>query len=554
MATSPEHMDDLIATPAKGARPPITANPAFPWIVALWCAALLGIGSFVLPVAVLERISTASGLASALPAAAPPLGFTAQSLMALVGTLAGGVLGFMLARKLAAPRTRAISDRNRLISEDDVSIMDLEPDGFDAFGDTPLARRRSLAIEEEDGYSDFLEIAPVPGEGSVPEPRLVDAQLAEHWHEDDLPQPDTETGEPEELPVEMHKKLIDEELIDEAGAAPEPFEVPASPEPVEDEIARPEPSGAAGPLPFSPPSMARYNPPEDHDGEETEAEVELDSEPETVFDPVSDVQESEDSVSDNQDSEKFQPRDYAPAPVEPDTLHEFAPAENVSLAADDGETAGQDEGLVQLVQRLEATLEKHREWSAGRASAGPMGAPAALTLAQEPSDVSEEDAEPPLPDEFDPAPAEEAVQATAAYFGSAPPAAGTGDGPPFGALAGIAEKKLSDFNFEAGFDDDEENEHAFAASLTLPTMKLAQTPPAERPAFDRPPASPEPEEGIGNQPAVLFPNQHEDQGSPAGVAADPGLQFPQAARPRPSNDDHDRALREALMNLQRMGK
>ena len=60
---------------------------------------------------------------------------------------------------------------------------------------------------------------------------------------------------------------------------------------------------------------------------------------------------------------------------------------------------------------------------------------------------------------------------------------------------------------------------------------------------------------------MLFPNQTSRTATaPASRAFDPppaqGSAAPtqRAERPKPSNDDNERALREALMNLQRMGK
>ena len=58
----------------EAARLPVSLHPAFPAIVALWFAALLGIGSLVLPAALLDRVVSATSLASLLPAASPPLG------------------------------------------------------------------------------------------------------------------------------------------------------------------------------------------------------------------------------------------------------------------------------------------------------------------------------------------------------------------------------------------------------------------------------------------------------------------------------------------------
>ncbi|MGB3166892.1 MAG: hypothetical protein WBA68_08975, partial [Alteraurantiacibacter sp.] len=84
-------------------KPPITANPAFPAVVALWFAALFGMGTLILPVHVLEAAVSAIGLPAIWQAAAPPLGFTARSAIALVATSTGALSGFALARRLAAP-------------------------------------------------------------------------------------------------------------------------------------------------------------------------------------------------------------------------------------------------------------------------------------------------------------------------------------------------------------------------------------------------------------------------------------------------------------------
>ena len=70
------------------AKPPLSLHPAFPAIVALWFAALLGLGSLVLPAVLLERMVVATGVASIVPAAAPPLGITARGIIALAGALA----------------------------------------------------------------------------------------------------------------------------------------------------------------------------------------------------------------------------------------------------------------------------------------------------------------------------------------------------------------------------------------------------------------------------------------------------------------------------------
>lgn len=88
-------------------KPPVSRHPAFPAIVALWFAALLGVGSLVLPVTLLESLVVATGLPTILPAAEPPLGISARILIALVGGGLGAIIGLWLARKVATAQNAA---------------------------------------------------------------------------------------------------------------------------------------------------------------------------------------------------------------------------------------------------------------------------------------------------------------------------------------------------------------------------------------------------------------------------------------------------------------
>ncbi len=90
-------------TAAKSAgKPPVSSHPAFPAIVALWFAALLGIGSLVLPVALIERVSEGSGLPAYLAAAQPPLNLTARVAVALCAAIVGMLAGLAIARAISA--------------------------------------------------------------------------------------------------------------------------------------------------------------------------------------------------------------------------------------------------------------------------------------------------------------------------------------------------------------------------------------------------------------------------------------------------------------------
>ena len=709
VAKSPEHMDEPAQAAAakageKPGKPPITANPAFPWIVALWFAALLGVGSLIVPVALLERASTASGLASLLPMAAPPLGFTAQSLVALAGTLVGGMLGFVLAKKIAAPRAAKASDRKVLSAPDDIGDFGIEGDDHDDLP-APAGRRRALAIEQEEGPSDFLNVAPVP---AVREPKaspvmgdVVDDVVPDEEHvveADDQPaadeprqefQPDEEPrqvfqpapvepeveDEDEDEPFELDAAAAIEAEVDAGLTGEQPVHEQDLPQPgferqefiavanatgpvVDVHYAEPVEAAATAeePLAFSPPSMAREDRDEDHD-EDIGDEQHFVAEP--TFAPHDNAgPESEETVSDKQ---IFEPADgpveaTSEMPVDETVVEEVA----VDAAAIDAGEQG--EGLVQLVQRLGSTLDKHREWAAEKAAEQAMLAQAeaeaeaaakaraeaqaaaeeeaaavaeaeAIAAAEAEAAAEEEAAlEAPVPDEFDPAAAEDAAQAMAAYFGSpaAQPAseteAETGteqtiEAPAFDKPADTGEEPRQRYGaftgtiaaVDLGDEDEDEDEDAeiadLAATFTLPRLPVSEPEPEPRPAFDQPPAAAEdetvaqdeveeieevaqdsahqghadvadfpatnpfkrnaeefvrieePEPDADNaEPAVLFPNQASRK-SPAGAARafDPPASEAEAApqrseRPQPSNDDNERALREALLNLQRMGK
>ena len=85
---------------------PITRHPLFPAIVALWFAALLGVGSLVLSTTLLERLVLTTGLDTMITAAAPPLGIKARLLVALALGLLGAVTGWLLALRVARPAAR----------------------------------------------------------------------------------------------------------------------------------------------------------------------------------------------------------------------------------------------------------------------------------------------------------------------------------------------------------------------------------------------------------------------------------------------------------------
>lgn len=163
-------------------QPPVSAHPAFPVIVALWFAALLGIGSMVLPIDMFERFAVASGLSEVYQAAQPPLGASARIGVALGAGVIGALAGLAIARRIAAANTpppvtrRAAALRpstgsaNAFAKRPISAHEELGEGGLDA-DDEPVApreanlgRRRALAITEESARSEFLAFAPLPGQ------------------------------------------------------------------------------------------------------------------------------------------------------------------------------------------------------------------------------------------------------------------------------------------------------------------------------------------------------------------------------------------------------
>ncbi|NTZ43855.1 hypothetical protein G7A66_12325 [Altererythrobacter sp. SALINAS58] len=180
---------------SRPAKAPISSHAAFPAIVALWFAALLGLGSLILPVALFESVSRAANLGAILPAAAPPLGVSARIGIASLAAIVGGLLGLLIARRVArlqaadaprerdplapllrtgdshpdAPLKRPIFAHAELGSQrlDDPLDADAEP------ADRPLGiRRRSLSLTGDSGRSEYLGSAPVSGETAAAQPHF----------------------------------------------------------------------------------------------------------------------------------------------------------------------------------------------------------------------------------------------------------------------------------------------------------------------------------------------------------------------------------------------
>ena len=160
----------------------MSAHPAFPAIVALWFAALLGIGSLVLPIALFENASQASGLAALLAAAQPPLGTTARIVIAFGGAALGVIIGLAVARRVIAAHAAGVPGRHAATSAHTASPAvgpakrpisaheELGEGGLDAEEEReePLpGRRRRLTVTDETARAEFADQAPVPGQHSA---------------------------------------------------------------------------------------------------------------------------------------------------------------------------------------------------------------------------------------------------------------------------------------------------------------------------------------------------------------------------------------------------
>ena len=131
----------MASAPSRRRKAPITAHPAFPGIVALWFAVLLGAGSLVVPVALWERIVAMLGVDGVLAAAAPPLGIKARAIIALVFAVLGALAGLAIARRMAPPRGRVAEDA----VEDEHATETLG-----AFIAEDLSSSRDHAVDEEE--------------------------------------------------------------------------------------------------------------------------------------------------------------------------------------------------------------------------------------------------------------------------------------------------------------------------------------------------------------------------------------------------------------------
>lgn len=161
---------------------PITSNPLFPAVVALWVSACSGLSILAIRPSLLEELVIKSRIDLILPAAAPPLGITARILLALILAALGAVVGAIIARRIARPKP-VYTERKRAArgpaaaAEPKVRSRDSHPDAparrpisaHEELGEesakTALrpVRRRTLAIDEAAGPFVLHDVVPLPG-------------------------------------------------------------------------------------------------------------------------------------------------------------------------------------------------------------------------------------------------------------------------------------------------------------------------------------------------------------------------------------------------------
>lgn len=156
--------------PSNRQQASISRHPLFPAIVALWFAALLGMGSFALSTSLIETLVLAGNVDRLIPAAAPPLGATARLLLALALGIAGGALGWLLALRLAETKEAAPAPQVFKVAETDL----VPPAPW-----TPPATQDAPAfIAEAAEEAPVAEAAPTPTAAE----RIASAELAELSH------------------------------------------------------------------------------------------------------------------------------------------------------------------------------------------------------------------------------------------------------------------------------------------------------------------------------------------------------------------------------------
>lgn len=156
---------------AVKASQPITRHPLFPAIVGLWFATLLGAGSLMLRTSLLEHLVVTAHVDSLIPAAAPPLGATARLMLAVVLGVPGAVIGWVLAKRLGAPKKAGPQVFK-------VAETDLGGEQWPGVAEVPAAAEPMTAepapsLDPSSLTAAVVEEAPPPAPEAAPEATIV---------------------------------------------------------------------------------------------------------------------------------------------------------------------------------------------------------------------------------------------------------------------------------------------------------------------------------------------------------------------------------------------
>jgi len=192
----------------QGSGTGLVRHPLFPAIATLWAVSLLIFAAMAVPASLIERAAAAVHLDELVPAARPPLGFTARLLLAFALALGGGPAAWLgalaLRRRAAAPEPVAA---RTFVAPEPVPVAEAEElpsfDDYDEEEDfarlaaaraAPGQRRRALTSETAEAPS-ILEISAIPAlEPLMAEP--VAAAAAAPVEAEPSPEPDAPAQDP----------------------------------------------------------------------------------------------------------------------------------------------------------------------------------------------------------------------------------------------------------------------------------------------------------------------------------------------------------------------
>ena len=574
---------------------PISRHPAFPAIVALWFAALFGIGSLILPAILFDKLAGLFGMTS--------FGITGRIAIAALAAAAGVALGLFLARKVTAAHAGTPrAPHRRPAREEQVKKPILAHEELGSEGlDEPIedeeepvraepipGRKRALSVTDDSGPSEYLDNVPLPagdepleimerefsgkedtlelgdfedGETSEPEEPARDTgtfgtgalSLANGDHagapqrssilRQTEPQPDTE-------------RPFAPPLSDSSGQQ-RPFDAPApiaatqddadmQEEPVEADNFTQQPEDDS---PFS--QLQHQHSAPESDAPETssiEAQGTPVNLPFGMPQPVTEPTGPEASA----DTLAERETDFAPEPDYRDVETDPAPGAASDTAAAEGvaQSPLAELGMVELVERFALSLQRHTG-AAEQTHAAPADQPFAVPEPVEPAEA---------PAEAAPAAIDEPAQALPT------------------ALRPFAANELDQDGEDEHDDSDLDLDLDQAASANPFAAPADNTPAAGDAADDNeaesfgsllsmksPPASGrdfvriEEEEDEAHEddiePVVVFPGNEDRRAAPAsdGPSRDPGDPAGTAFAPRPADPDStEQALREALAKLQKL--